>query len=242
MADRGLVARRRQPRWSGRLLTAMGAAALLVACGGDPAPAGIPDSSVPDALPGTPAEVEEALLTTDELGEGWTDLGAVPLGERSFPECPETGVVTDGEDPARLGEAQSHYGEGDPPVPTFGVSVSRWESADVARERLATLASVPSECRSFDLELPEGGTATVTITERDAPPLGDQALAQVIEVDLPEGPTILRDVLVVRIGDALVLTDGPNVPEGDPKLDRQRERFEDLARQAVDKATRILSD
>ena len=134
MSDPGLVARRWRPRWSGRLLTAMGVAALLVACGEDPAPTGIPDSSVPDALPGTPAEVEEALLTTDDLGEGWTDLGAVPFGERSFPECPETGVVTDGEDPTMLGEAQSHYGEGDPPVPTFGVSISLWESADVARQ------------------------------------------------------------------------------------------------------------
>jgi hypothetical protein len=242
VADRGVVARRWLPWWSGRLLLTMGVAALLVACGGDPVPAGIPDPSVPDALSGTPPEVEEALLTTEDLGEGWTDLGAVPLGERSFAECPETGVVTDGEDPARLGEAQSHYGEGDPPVPTFGVSVSLWESPDVARERLATLASIPSECGSFEQELPEGGTATVTITDRDAPPLGEEAVAQVIEVDLPEGPTILRDVVTVRIGDALVLTDGLNVAEGDPKLDRQRERFDDLAGRAVDKASRILSD
>jgi hypothetical protein len=64
----------------------------------------------------------------------------------------------------------------------------------------------------------------------------------VIEFDLPEGPTIMRDVLTVRIGDALVLTDGPDVAEGDPELDRQRERFDDLTSQAVDKATRILSD
>ena len=193
-------------------------------------------------MPGTPAEVEEALLTTDDLEEGWTDLGAVPFGERSFPECPETGVVTDGEDPARLGEAQSVYGEGDPPVPTFGVSVSLWESPDVAHERLATLASIPSECPPFEHELPDGGTATVTITERNAPPLGDEAIAHVIEFDLPEGPTILRDLLAVRIGDALVLTDGPDLAEGDPELDRQRKRFEDLTGQAVDKATRILSD
>jgi hypothetical protein len=240
VADRGLVARGRPPPCFGRLLFTMGIAALLVACGGAPVPAGMPDSSVPDALPGTPAEVEEALLTTDDLGEGWTDLGAIPLGERGFAECPETGVVTGGKDPARLGEAQSLYGEGDPPVPTFGVSVSLWESPDMARERLATLASIPSQCRSFEHELPDGGT--VTITEREAPPLGEEAIAHVIEFDLPEGPTIMRDVLTVRIGDALVLTDGPDVAEGDPELDRQRERFDDLTSQAVDKATRILSD
>ena len=214
---------------------------VLVACAEDSAPPGIPDASVPDALPGTPAEVEEALLGTDDLGQGWTDLGAVPLGERSFAACRESGVVTDGQDPARLGEAQSVYGEGDPPVPTFGVSVSLWESPDVARQRLATLASIPSECGSFEHELPDGGTATVTITERDAPPLGDEAIAHVLEFDLPEGPTILRDVVTVRIGDALVLTDGPDMAQGEPELGRQRERFDGLTGQAVDKATRILS-
>jgi hypothetical protein len=32
------------------------------------------------------------------------------------------------------------------------------------------------------------------------------------------------------------------VAEGDPELDRQREHFDDLTGQAVDKTTRILSD
>ena len=119
--------------WFGRrLLLPTGIAALLVACGGDPVPRGVPDSSLPDALPGTPAEVKDALLTTDDLGEGWVDLGAVPLDERGFESCPETGVVTGGKAAARLGEAQSPYAEGDPPVPTFGVSISVWESPDVA--------------------------------------------------------------------------------------------------------------
>src|SRR5687767_2554596 len=30
-------------------------------------------------------------------GGGWVDLGAVPLDERGFEGCPETGVVTGGE-------------------------------------------------------------------------------------------------------------------------------------------------
>jgi hypothetical protein len=237
-----LGTRRRQPAWYGRMLVSAVMAALLVACGEDPELAGTPDSSAPDALPGTPAEVEDALLTSDDLGEDWTDLGAVPLDERGFAECPESGAVTGGDDPARLGEAQSLYNTGDPPVPTLGVSVSLWESPDVASERLATMASIPAECASFEDELLDGGTATVTITEREAPQLGDEAIAQVIEFDMPEGPNVLRDVLVVRIGDALVLTEGPDVAEGDPALDRQRERFEDLTGQAVDKAARVLSD
>ena len=51
------------------------------------------------------------------------DLGAVPLDERGFEGCPETRMVTGGDDPARLGEAQSLYGQGDLPVVTFAESV-----------------------------------------------------------------------------------------------------------------------
>lgn len=242
MADRGRRTACRRP-WCVRLLfLAVGMAAPLTACGDDAEPAAPPTPSVPDALPGTPAEVGQALLTTDDLGEGWTDLGAVPLGERGFIECPESGVITGGGDATRLGEAQSLYGEGEPPVPTFGVSVSSWESSDVARERLATFASAPSACGSFPHELSGGGTAMVTITEAAAPALGDEAIAQVIVSDQREGPTLLRNVVAVRIGDALVLTEGPDVAVGDPELDRQRERFGDLTGQAVDKAAEVLSD
>ena len=241
MADRGRPTGGRRPRCSGRLLLAMGTAALLVGCGADAEPAAPAEASVPDALPGTPAEVEDALVTTDDLGEGWTDLGAVPLDERGFAECPDAGVITGGNDPARLGEAQSRYGEGDSPVPTFGVSVSSWASPDVARERLATFASVPSVCDSFRHEPPDGGTAMVTVDEAAAPALGDEAIAQVIVFDPRDGPTLLRDVIAVRIGDALVLTEGPDVAVGDPELDPHRERFRDLTGQAVDKAARVLS-
>ncbi len=241
MADPGRLTRRR-PRWCGRLLVTVGMAALLVGCGEDAAPRGVTDSSLPDALPGTPAEVEEALLTTGDLGEGWVDLGAVPLDERGFEDCPETRVVTGGEDPARLGEAQSLYAEGDPPVPTFGESISLWESPEVAAERLATSASVPSECGSFEQEMVDGTTATVRVLPRDAPQLGDEAMRMVVEFDQDDGPTILRDVVVVRIGDVLVLTEGADLAEDDPRADRQQERFDELTRQAVDKATRFLSD
>ncbi len=243
MAERGIQTGRRPSPRSGRLLFATGMAALLVACGHSPEPAGPSESTVPDALPGTPAEVEDALVTTDDLGAGWTDLGALPLDERGFAECPESGIITGGEDATRLGETQSLYGEGDPPVPTFSVSVSSWESPDVARERLTTFASVPSTCGSFRQDLPDGGSAMVTVTEAAAPAMGEEALAQVIVFDRgEEEPTMLRDVLAVRIGNSLVLTEGPDVAMGDPELDRRHGVFGDLTRQAVDKAARVLSD
>lgn len=234
---------RRQQRLSGRLLVPVGIAAVLVACRGDPVPAGVPDSALPDALPGTPAEVEEALLTTDDLGEGWTDIGAVPLDERGFEACPPAGVVTGGEDdPARLGEAQSTYAEGDPPVPAFGESVSLWASPEVAAERLAEFAAAGSECGSFEHELLDDGTATVTLLPRDAPHVGDEAVGMVIRFDRDEGPTVLRDVVILRVGDVLVLTEGIDRVEDDPQTDRQQERFDELTEQAVDKVIRVLSD
>ncbi|MGY1743061.1 MULTISPECIES: hypothetical protein [unclassified Blastococcus] len=238
-------------------LAALGVAIALGGCGNDPPtdpvpaapaspsaadPTGMPaGSAVPDALPGSPPEVEAALLTTDDLGAGWTDLGPVPLEERGSPGCPQAGVISAGEDPARLGEAQSYYAEDDPDVVTFGESVSVWASADVARERLATFASQARECRSFEQQVLDGSTVTVRTEERDVPPLGDEAVALVQSFELSPELTVLRDVVVVRIGDALVLVDGPDVAEGDETADSQRQQFDELAAQAVEKAARALS-
>jgi hypothetical protein len=227
--------------WSGRVLLAAGVAVALCACGSDePPPPGDAGASIADALPGTPAEVEEALLTVDDLGEEWIDLGAIPLDERGFDACPETQVVTAGDDPDRRGEAQSLYAQGEPPEPIFGESVSLWVSEDVARERLAEFASMTTECASFEHELPDGGSASVRMLQQDAPRLGDEAVAMLMEYDPSEGPTILRDTTAVRIGDALVLTEGPDLTEDDPEASRQRQRFIDVTRQAVEKATRTL--
>ena len=52
----------------------------------------------------------------------------------------------------------------------------------------------------------------------------------------------MRDLEIVRIGDVLVLTEGVDRVEDDPQADGQQERFDELTAQAVDKATRILSD
>jgi hypothetical protein len=244
----------------GRRAAGRSAVLLLVAagitlggCGDDDPPAssstsaapqatGMPaGSAVPDALPGSPPEVAEALLTTDDLGEGWTDLGPVPFEERGAPGCPESGVISTEEDPARLGEAQSYYAEEDPAVITFGESVSVWESADVARERFATFASMATQCRTFEQEVLDGSTVTVRTEERNAPPLGDEAVALVQRFELSPDLTVLRDVVVVRIGDALVLVDGPDLAEGDSTAASAREQFEELTAQAVEKANLVLA-
>lgn len=230
MTERG-----RRARWSGPLLLAMGLTTPLAACGGNP-----PPPSAPDALPGSPPELEEALLTTSELGEGWIDLGAVPLEERGLRGCPEGQVITAGEDAARRGEAQSTYAEGKPPAPTFGESVSLWESADVASERLATFASMASECRSFEEELLDGRRAVISVVQRNAPPLGDQAVALELRADAAEGPTVSSDVVLVRLGSVLVLTEGQRV-DGDPDVSLDQERLDELTGRAVEKAEETLA-
>ena len=107
---------------------------------------------------------------------------------------------------------------------------------------MAASASATSQCRSFEQEMLDGRTATVRILPRDAPMLGDESVGVLIEADPDEGPTILRDVMLVRVGDVLVLTEGVDRVEDDPQADAQQERFEELTRQAVDKVNRSLSD
>ena len=98
-------------------------------------------------------------------------------GHRRGGPCPARG----GAEPLR---------QGDPPVPTFGESISLWESPEVAAERLAASASVTSECGSFEQEMFDGSTATVKLLPRDVPQPGDEAVGVVIEFDQDEGPTI----------------------------------------------------
>jgi hypothetical protein len=61
---------------------------------------------VPKALPGSPPKVA-ALLTVDDLGDGWVDTGPTPFEQRGVQACPATNVLTAEEDPSRVGEAQT---------------------------------------------------------------------------------------------------------------------------------------
>jgi hypothetical protein len=231
-----LDTRRRTGR---RLVLTAAAIVLLAACGDDPPPPAAQDPPVPDSLPGSPPELEGALPEPADLGDAWTDLGAVPLEQRGFPGCPETGAITAGEGSARRGEAQSLYAEGELPAPTFAVSISAWESPDVAQDRLTAFAAVATRCRSFEQELLDGRQAAISVAERVPPPLGDAAAAVVLTIDPEQGPTSFLDTVAVRLGDLIVLTDGERV-EGEPDASLEQARFDDLTRQAVEKAQRLL--
>lgn len=202
---------------------------LLAGCGGEQ-----PPPPVPDALPGTPPEVEAALLTPDELGKPWVDIGAVPFDERGFDGCPPGQVITAVADPERVGEAQSGYTEGEPPAPLFGESISLWKSAEVAHARLRQFASQTSQCRSFTNRLTDGRQATLRASGRQPPRLGDEAVAVVVQTDPADGPITYADVVVVRHGKVLILTEGHRV-DGDPRISLERSQLEALTRQAFDK-------
>jgi hypothetical protein len=57
--------------------------------------------------------VEAALLTVEDLGNGWVDTGPTPFEVRGLDECPATNVLTAGKDPGRVGEAPTSFTRGD---------------------------------------------------------------------------------------------------------------------------------
>lgn len=224
--------RRSRARWQRPWLVVV--ALALASCGGEQ-----PPPAAPDALPGTPPEVEAALLTPDELGKTWIDLGPVPFDQRGYDGCPAGKVIAAVVDPERVGEAQSIYAEGKPPAPTFGESISLWKSAEVAHARLRQFASQTSQCRSFTEQLNDGRQATINVSERQAPQLGDEAVAVVVQTDPADGPTAYLDAIVVRRGKALILTEAQRV-DGEPQVSLEQSRLDALTRQAFDKAQEKL--
>jgi hypothetical protein len=211
---------------------------LLVGCGGAEE-SGRP-VAVPKALPGSPPEVEAALLTVEDLGDGWVDTGPTPFEQRGFRSCPATNVLTAEEDPSRLGEAQTYFQEGDePPAPAFHESVSLWKSEQVAQERLATLATATTTCIGVAEQTPDGTEATVTFTERPVPTLGDEAVGQSARFDFADRPDATIDVMAVRLDDVIVLTIGER-HDANAQASLSTARLEELTRKAVQKVQRNI--
>lgn len=207
--------------------------ALLAGCGSEtPEPAA-------KALPGTPPEVEAALLTADDLGDEWVDLGPTPFEQRGFDACPVTNVLAAEEDDRRVGEAQSYYSEGEPPAPTFFESVSLWDSPEVAAERLAVFATASEECVGVPQPLADGQVAAATFTSRPAPRLGDEAVALTVHTEPEEGPDLFLELVGVRVGNAIVFTNGERY-EGDPAASLDPGRLDQLTERAVEKVEQTL--
>lgn len=191
--------------------------------------------AAPKALPGSPPEVEAALLTVEDLGDGWVDTGPTPFEQRGFQACPATNVLTAVEDASRVGEAQTYFQEGeDLPAPTFHESVSLWKSVQGAQERLATFATAATTCVGVAEQAPDGSEATVTFTERPVPTLGDQAVGQSARFDFADRPDATVDVMSVRLGNVIVLTAGERY-DGSPRASLDTARLKELTRQSVDK-------
>jgi hypothetical protein len=210
--------------------------ALLAGCGGEEEPE---PERVAKALPGTPPEVEASLSTVDELGDGWVDLGPTPFKERGFDGCPSANVLTAEQDEQRVGEAQTYYSQGEPPAPTvFFESVSLWGSSAVAAERLAVFATASAQCVGVRQEL-DGRPATATFTDRAAPQLGDEAVALTVELQPEDGPDLFLDMVAVRVGEAIVFTNGERY-EDEPEAGLDPSQLDELTAEAVAKAEQTL--
>ena len=179
------------------------------------------------------------MLTVDDLGEEWVDLGPTPFEQRGIESCPPTNVPAAEEDVRRVGEAQSYYSEGEPPAPTFFESISLWDSADVASERLAVFATASEDCVGVQQELADGQSATSTFTQRPAPQLGDEAVALTLQLEPEEGPNLFADLVAVRVGNAIVFTNGERYEAG-PEDSLAPSRLDQLTQRAVEKAERTL--
>lgn len=221
-----------------RVLVALVSPLLLVGCGGAEE-SGRPVAA-PKALPGSPPEVEAALLTVDDLGDSWVDTGPTPFEERGFQACPATNVLTAEEDPSRVGEAQTYFQAGDePPAPVFHESVSLWKSEQVAQERLATFATSATTCVGVTEEMPDGTEATVTFTERPVPTLGDETVSQSARFDFADRPDATIDVMAVRLDNVIVLTVGERHDDS-PQASLSTARLEALTRKSLEKVQRNM--
>jgi hypothetical protein len=206
---------------------------LLAGCATDNEPPAPPPE--PKSLAGSPPSVEAALLTTAELGEGWVDLGATPFEQRGLAACPPTNVLTAQEDDRRLGEAQTHHRQGDEdPAPVFFESISLWESPEAAEASLSEFGTAPTVCTGGTHRTPDGREAQLTFDERPAPELGEQAVAQVLRFDFQDTPDQFVDLIAVRLGDVVVLTNGERF-EGNPDSSLDTDRLDELTRRAVEK-------
>ncbi len=220
------------------LLAAVLSPLLLLAC--DAEEASEPPMTVPKALPGSPPKVEAALMTVEDLGDGWVDQGPTPFEMRGFDDCPATNVLTSAQDPRRVGEAQTYFSKGDDaPAPTFFESVSVWESDGVAQDRLATFATAASTCVGVKQRTLDGREATVTFTERPAPDVGGEAVSQALRFDFGDGPDSTVDLIAVRLGDVIVFTNGER-HDGEPQASLDPSLLQDLTRMAVEKVERSL--
>lgn len=222
---------------SRRCLPVLLGLALLAGCGGEEEPEPEPAAK---ALPGSPPEVEASLLTVDELGDGWVDLGPTPFEERGFGGCPATNVLTAEQDEQRVGEAQTYYSQGEPPAPTvFFESVSLWGSSAVAAERLAVFATASAQCVGVRQELLDGRPAIATFTDRAAPQLGDEAVALTVELQPEDGPDLFLDMVAVRVGEVIVFTNGERYAD-EPEAGLDPSQLDELSAEAVAKVEQTL--
>jgi hypothetical protein len=200
----------------------------LAACGGD------------DDRVYTPAELGEQLLSTDDMGPGWTESQRDVFDTRE-PEnpsidpslwCPDFSTGTSDQLTTLAGQAGAdvELQLGDPASaeqPTYGLRQEAWSNRD-AEDYLRELADAVATCNGATwTETGEGGdtgeAAEYRLTPLTVPPLGDEAVAALVTITITpadggEAMMIRQRMAAVRAGSiVMVVQEGDTLSaDGDP--------------------------
>ena len=133
-------------------------------------------------------DLERALLTVDDLPDGWAQDDATG----------QLAELCEGRDPvgeiAPTGLSQAGFTRGDEGLVLSNV-VADYDSAARAGELLEAVREAIGECGQFDTE-----SGSYTITETDAPDVGDDAVAARLIGTTTFGD-LQGEILYVRVGD-----------------------------------------
>ncbi len=88
--------------------------------------------------------------------------------------------------------------------------------------------------------MPDGQRARFAVLHRDGPKLGDQSSAATVRVDAHGRPPAFIDLIAVRLGDAIVFTNGERYEGTDLPASLTTAQLDELTRRAVSKAQDAL--
>ncbi|NGN65826.1 hypothetical protein G5C51_18235 [Streptomyces sp. A7024] len=232
---------------------AIGALALTAACGGsadadDKDGAKATPSTAPAAKPLTQAQVEKALLATQDMPAGWSfdeETSSDNAGTGEFQaavadkkQCQPLldGIVGSDETPKPAESDVAVFVKGGAdtaPAIVHGVTAfTEKQAADLMK---TDISEVPAGCHTFNASDESLGDVKVTVSELAVPELADGSMGVRVLLDPAEADvySVQYDMAVARVGGAIV-----NVAEISYTKDDQA-AFEQAIKTAVAKAEKV---